>query len=68
MIYTPREKLTVIKLPEHRERISFEEIENVLWERPSNMIYVEAAGSLYGVISMGDIERAVEKVQRCDVK
>lgn len=59
MIYTPREKLTVIELSEHREQISFEEIENVLWECPSNMIYVEVTGSLYGIISMGDVDRAV---------
>ena len=59
MIYTPRGKLTVIELSEHREQIAFEEIENVLWERPSNMIYVEVIGSLYGIISMGDVDRAV---------
>ena len=59
MIYIPREKLTIIELVEDRENVTFEEIERALWDRPSNMIYVENAGELSGIISMGDIERAV---------
>jgi len=59
MIYTPREKLTIIQLNEYRGYITFEELEQVLWERPANVIYVENAGVLEGIISMGDIDRAV---------
>lgn len=57
MIYTPREKLSVIELLEKREFAFFDEIIPVLYERPSNIIYVELQGKLYGIISMGDISR-----------
>lgn len=57
MIYTPKEKLTVIELAEEREFVFFDEIIPVLYERPSNMVYIEFQERLYGIISMGDISR-----------
>lgn len=59
MIYTSREKLAIIELDEYREEVTFEELEAVLWEYPSNMIYVETAGKITGLIGMSDIDKAV---------
>lgn len=58
MIYTKRNKLTVIELINEAESISFNEIGKVLEERPANVIYCELDEKLYGIISMGDVARA----------
>jgi len=61
MVYTEREKLTVIELTEERDILTFEEIEAALWERPSNMVYVEYNGELYGIVGSGAIPRAIAR-------
>lgn len=58
MIYRDREKLTIIELQEHEEKISLEELKAVLLKKPSNIIYCEKGGILYGVISTVDMIKA----------
>lgn len=58
MIYTDREKLTCYIMPDESDEVRFGELRSLLMERPSNVIYCEKDGRLYGIISMGDVERA----------
>lgn len=58
MIYTRYEKLNIIKLKTHMDTLPFDIICKALQMRPSNTIYCEADGKLYGIISSGDIDRA----------
>ena len=58
MIYTDYNRLTIIKLEDAVDVISFEVLAGVISDRLSNMIYCELKGKLYGIISMGDIIRA----------
>ena len=60
MIYTERSKLTILNLSCERDVVTFDELKVLLAERPTNVIYVEKGEKLYGIISMGDIERAKE--------
>jgi cytidyltransferase-like protein len=68
MVYTSREKLTVFELQDDTDRVGFDGLAKLLTERPSNMIYCEkkqAGGEtiLHGIISCGDIHRAVNAGQ-----
>lgn len=65
MIYTPRDKLTIIDLGEYREHITFGEVAKELWERPANVIYAEKDGLLLGLITIGDIDRALLEGKEC---
>jgi len=56
--YIDREKTPIIKLKEKKSRITFQELIPILREKVSGMIYVEIEEALYGIIGMGDIERA----------
>lgn len=61
MIYTGREKLTVIEWDGATDKISLDILVQVILEKPSNMIYfVTERNRLYGIISMGDVARAKE--------
>lgn len=60
MTYTEKNNLTVIELRADEESISISEIRRTLFEHPSNMIYCETDGKLSGLISTGDIYRALE--------
>lgn len=57
MIYTKYSKLNVIKLKSHVETVSFQVLRHAIQKNPSNVIYCEAEGKIYGIISGGDIER-----------
>ena len=61
MIYREREKLTIIQMCANEGEISFDRLETVILERPSNVIYCERNGELYGIITMGDIARSCKK-------
>lgn len=58
MLYTECNKLTIIKLMNETDSLSFDELGKILKERPANVIYCELGGKLYGIISMGDVARA----------
>lgn len=58
MIYVDRDKLTVIEQNGELDRVSFDELAHIIFEKPSNMIYCISKGELCGIISMGDIARA----------
>ncbi|MCH5249893.1 MAG: hypothetical protein J1E98_08165 [Lachnospiraceae bacterium] len=58
MIYTEYKKLTIIKLMNEIDSLSFDELAKILKERPANVVYCELDGKLYGIISMGDVTRA----------
>ena len=58
MIYTKREKLTCYIIEDNSDQISFDALKPLLMDRPSNIIYCEKSGKLYGIISMGDIRRS----------
>lgn len=61
MLYTERAQLTVMELESGEENIAVEKLKKILVERPSNVIYCEAHGKLFGIISTGDILRARER-------
>jgi cytidyltransferase-like protein len=62
MIYTDRKYLTILKLQDDSDTVSFDVLKELLMERPSNMIYCEKyPGGVYGIISMGDIGRAADE-------
>lgn len=63
MKYTSRKCLTILKLTEERATLSFNELSSVLMEKPSNIVYVELAGMLYGIVTTGDISRALNELQ-----
>lgn len=58
MIYTQHDGLTILKLNDKKNTVSFDTLVNVILDRPSNVIYCELEDELYGIISMGDIARA----------
>jgi [citrate (pro-3S)-lyase] ligase len=58
LIYRDRGKLTIIELQEHEEKLSLEKLKAVLLKKPSNIIYCEKGGILYGVISTVDMIKA----------
>jgi hypothetical protein len=41
MIYTDRKYLTILKLQDDSDTVSFDVLKELLMERPSNMIYCE---------------------------
>lgn len=61
MVYTKRDKLSIIQVHNDEDQISFDLLGKVMQERPSNVIYCECNGKLYGIISVGDIFRAKKK-------
>lgn len=60
MIYIEYDDLTIISLKEKKDFLTFEELGRVLQEHPANILYCEFDGLLYGIVSMGDIDRADE--------
>lgn len=58
MKYISREKLTCISISE--DKVFFDELKPILMENPSNVVFGEKNGKIYGIISMGDIKRASE--------
>lgn len=61
MLYTEHDKLAIINLMNEAGGLSFDELGEILKERPANVIYCELDGKLYGIISMGDVVRADEE-------
>lgn len=60
MVYKNYDELTILNIPNQTESVSYDILAEAILKRPSNMIYCEADGKLFGIISMGDIERARE--------
>ncbi len=58
MVYKMYEELTVIKIKDVMEDITFEILAEAIAGKPSNVIYCECDGRLAGIISMGDSARA----------
>lgn len=58
MIYIQHDRLSILKLNNEEDAVSFDTVAKVILDRPSNMIYCESKGVLYGIISMGDVVRA----------
>lgn len=58
MQYVERQYLTVVELENGRNTIAFHELTQIILEKPSETIYCEKTGVLYGIITMGDILRA----------
>lgn len=59
MLYTKRKQLAILDLEKGKESISIETFKEILTEKPSNMIYCESEGKLVGLVSTGDICRAL---------
>ncbi len=66
MIYRDRAKLTIIELQEHEEKLSLEKLKEVLLNRPSNIVYCEKDGILYGIITTVDMIKA-SKAEQNDI-
>ena len=58
MRYTKREKLSIINLKELRATVTYDEVIEVLYERPANIIYIMHEDRLYGIVTDADIRRA----------
>ncbi len=58
MIFISRENLCVITTETVLDTFSKKELTGPLLERPGNVIYFEAEGKLYGLVSSGDIHRS----------
>lgn len=58
MIYTHREQLAVIELQEKRDTLPYEALFAALMKRPSNIVYVEVKGLLYGIVTTGQMLRS----------
>jgi hypothetical protein len=53
MLYTSREKLTVLEIADDTESVGFDVLQDVLMDRPANMIYVENSGGTSGYYQHG---------------
>ena len=58
MLYTEYNRLNVIKLTTRTDAIPFETLCDAIQKQPSNVIYCESKGRIYGIISSGDVERS----------
>ena len=58
MVYIERNQLPIVELQEKRNTLSYEELFQVLMERPAYAVYVELNGLLYGIITLGRIGRS----------
>lgn len=65
MQYTDRAQLTIVQADENADSIFMEECKRILLEFPSNTIYFERQGKLFGIISTGDIIRACREKSDC---
>lgn len=61
LIYIQRDRLSILKFNSEQDTVPFDTLAKVILNRPSNMIYCECKGVLYGIISMGDVVRASQK-------
>lgn len=64
MIYNQLDALTVYETTNIEGSVSFEILDDLLVSCPSSTVYVTSKGTLYGLISMGDIYKAYENGQR----
>lgn len=60
MTYTEKKNLTVIEVNVSEDSVSMEEVKEILFERPSNVIYCEIKEKIIGLISLRDIYKAYE--------
>ena len=65
MIYTDRKYLSVLMLTEDRDYVTYDELIQVLTERPSDVVYIERDGILCGLLTGGRIERHCDEKARC---
>ncbi len=61
MVYKSYKQLTIIKLDCAIDKIHYEDLVKVVIDSPSNVIYFELNERLYGIVSMGDVQRAKVK-------
>ena len=64
MRYTEKSRLTIIPLNKKRNIVTYDEIVEVMYECPANIIYITYQDKLEGIISSGDIKRAKEAGKR----
>lgn len=65
MHYKARKELTIVELNDNEENFSFDKLTEIILRKPSDIIYCERNGKLYGIVSMGDIARANEAGADC---
>lgn len=61
MVYIGYDKLSLVKVNEKEDVISFAFLAKAILDKPANIIYCESDEKLCGIISMGDIVRAWER-------
>lgn len=61
MVYKSYKQLTIIELDCAIDKIHYEDLVKVVIDSPSNVIYFELNERLYGIVSMGDVQRAKVK-------
>lgn len=49
--------MTIVELDYNERAVSFDRLERMILDKPSNVIYFERNGKLYGIITMGDAVR-----------
>ena len=65
MVYRDRKYLSILTLTEEQDYVTYDELIQVLKDRPSNAVYIERGGILYGLITSGRIERSCNEKKRC---
>ena len=64
MIYTDRKYLSILKLEEDRDYVTYDELIYLLTERPSDAVYIERDEILCGLLTFGDIMRRRDEKTR----
>lgn len=64
MIYRDRKYLTILTLTEDRDYVTYDELIQVLTERPSDAVYIELNGILCGLLTSGHIAKNCDKKNR----
>lgn len=67
MQYIGRKQLAIKELRDEENTLSLDIIKKIILDRPSDVIYCEREGKLYGIISMGDVSRASDAREDCVV-
>ena len=63
MAFTNYDKLSIVKLNEPKESISFSELEEIIINNPTYSIYFELDNKLFGLITMDDIKSAADNLK-----
>ena len=65
MQYKERQDLAIVDMNSNEETLSLHKLTEIIWGKPSNIVFCERNGKLHGIVSMGDIARGIEEKADC---